>query len=171
MLETTSQKSRRRAPIFTAEVANSLRQGLVIFGAERWSIVADERAAATDFIDNELAGVLGVAGRVRCGRDLETLLDQSVCPLRSDGLSAGDIAGCLCSTGGGWRQSKGRIECVDVALHAVPCWYCERLGPELADDAVELLRGSDYDGACLPLSEDSHLFSIQRELISSVRWP
>ena len=63
-----------------------LRQGRAEL---RHLIAAAEEAAPVDIMrDDELAAVLGIAGRVRCGRDLQALFDIDGGLLGADGIAA-----------------------------------------------------------------------------------
>jgi hypothetical protein len=63
----------------------SAPRGLSILVAKTGPVSPQQLAASSNFICHYLAGILCVAGRMRCRRNLQALLHQLLCPLISDG--------------------------------------------------------------------------------------
>jgi hypothetical protein len=61
---------------------------LRVFAAKARRALPDDIAPAFDFVDDQLAGVLGVAGRMRAGRNGQALIDQPLRALGADSLRA-----------------------------------------------------------------------------------
>lgn len=77
-----------------------------VVAAKSGFVVVRHAAAALDLIDDQFAGILGIAGRMGGGRDFDTLVDEPLGLCGTDLIRAGSGGGL----NGSARNTADRIK-------------------------------------------------------------